>query len=158
MKDHGLECRDFTDNSPISTVPSWSWMAFTGGIDYFKPDFGSYHWESVTPPWASGGDGNNGITLVANAQGYDHRVMEHSPKETMFVFDQAQYLHTKKTLCVVLGTEKKNVPAAFKKHYLLLVRPTIKHDRTGLKIYQRVGAGFLLGKHIIEGKSRIAIQ
>lgn len=31
-------------------VPSWSWMAHTGGIDYLNVGYGAYDWEDIQPP------------------------------------------------------------------------------------------------------------
>jgi len=45
----------FPRDRAISVVPSWSWMAYTGGIDYLSdPDeFGGIEWEVLQSPWWS---------------------------------------------------------------------------------------------------------
>jgi len=45
----------FPKDRATSVVPSWSWMAYTGGIDYLSdPDeFGGIEWEAVQSPWWS---------------------------------------------------------------------------------------------------------
>lgn len=43
----------FPADRAISVVPSWSWMAYTGGIDYFTLPFGGMDWEEMQSPWSS---------------------------------------------------------------------------------------------------------
>jgi hypothetical protein len=45
---------DFTE-APAKTklhIPSWSWMAYTGSIDYLTIDWGAYNWENIQSPWS----------------------------------------------------------------------------------------------------------
>ncbi|UPK93045.1 hypothetical protein LCI18_003980 [Fusarium solani-melongenae] len=35
------------DHRATSKAPSWSWMAYTGGIDYIAPNFGDMDWEEI---------------------------------------------------------------------------------------------------------------
>jgi len=43
----------FPTDRAISVVPSWSWMAYTGGIDYFTLPFGGMDWEEMQSPWST---------------------------------------------------------------------------------------------------------
>ena len=52
-------------------MPSWSWMVFDGGIDYLRPDFGTYDWNEVESPWARKNKEGSDIALVAHAWEYD---------------------------------------------------------------------------------------
>ncbi|KAK3350274.1 heterokaryon incompatibility protein-domain-containing protein, partial [Lasiosphaeria hispida] len=45
----------FPKDRTISVVPSWSWMAYTGAIEYEQLEFGGVEWEELQSPW-SGGD------------------------------------------------------------------------------------------------------
>ncbi|KAM7205421.1 hypothetical protein V8F20_003190 [Naviculisporaceae sp. PSN 640] len=55
-------------------VPSWSWMAVEGPIDYVVPQFGTVDWEDIESPWSGGSafpatsglnaaSGNSGLTV-----------------------------------------------------------------------------------------------
>lgn len=49
----GLEEIDF--KAKKSAPPSWSWMAYKGGIDYLELPFGQVEWEEneIVSPWSS---------------------------------------------------------------------------------------------------------
>lgn len=147
----------FPAGRAISVVPSWSWMAYTGGIDYISPAFGGVDWAEMQSPWSDAGEnggartefqGGN-IALVAEAQEYDLTLTRQG--EGILHFDtpeRSESLST--TLCVVLGREKPTATSLQKGlvHYVLIVKPTTSVDRNGNKVYERVGAGSLPGRAI----------
>ncbi|CAG9942612.1 unnamed protein product [Clonostachys rosea f. rosea IK726] len=45
----------FAKKAGYPGVPTWSWMAYEGGINYIEPDFGATHWEELLSPWSSEG-------------------------------------------------------------------------------------------------------
>jgi hypothetical protein len=55
-------------------VPSWSWMAYKGGIDYTDPPYQTAIWETagIIPPWTRGGyqdpDANEDVAIAAVAR------------------------------------------------------------------------------------------
>jgi len=55
----------------ISIVPSWSWMAYSGAIEYITPVFGSVDWEDLESPWYGGvahpPASSNGVLTVKGA-------------------------------------------------------------------------------------------
>ncbi|KAM7185615.1 hypothetical protein V8F33_012293 [Rhypophila sp. PSN 637] len=64
-----LEKIDFTSQR----VPSWSWMAVRGAIDYVSPDFNGVEWEEMESPWSgglvsvtTGAGGGTLLTLAVN--------------------------------------------------------------------------------------------
>ncbi|SPQ24631.1 1c852c8e-3c27-4064-b4f6-a4ad5c015261 [Thermothielavioides terrestris] len=142
----------------ISVVPSWSWMAYTGAIDYISPEFGSVEWEEMQSPWSgrhspllSEGQGGN-IALVAKARQYDP--FKAKPEDTKLVFDSPGLSEQGETLCVVLGQQTDSM----RRTYLILVRSTAGRDRNGSKIYERVGAGYLPGNCIGEERGMVTIH
>jgi hypothetical protein len=48
-------------------VPSWSWMAYMGEIDYLKLEFGNIDWMEIQSPWSS----NGGRGLLTDDRGGD---------------------------------------------------------------------------------------
>jgi len=169
----------FPSGRGISAVPSWSWMAYTGGIDYIRAAFGRVDWEDLQSPWFpsesgqpsnsnemvvhSEGQGDN-ISLIARARHFDASLLLRGrPDEGKLVWDtlvQSEQ-QTEKLMCVVLGrlkepafsssaTVRPTPPRGQLTHYLLIIRETRARDRNGNRIYERVGAGHLPGRCILE--------
>ncbi|KAF2500445.1 hypothetical protein BU16DRAFT_247175 [Lophium mytilinum] len=147
----------FPADRTISVVPSWSWMAYTGAIDFFKLDFGGFEWEEIRPPWSrspSNGlqsDRGDSVALTAVVRGFDPDAAVEG--EGILVIDSLGGSEQSKTMCVVLGIEKdvptKKVKCAEDKiHFFLVVTPTGGLDRNGSKRFERVGAGYLPRKCI----------
>ncbi|KAJ2996358.1 hypothetical protein NUW58_g989 [Xylaria curta] len=142
---------------PIAKVPSWSWMAYAGSIDYISPPFGGVNWEKMQSPWSSNmsdsgsefrtdNTGGN-IALVAEAREYDAHVAIRDGDGDI-VLDNPRGPQQRATECVVLGVKKGMADLKKRTHYLLVVMATSKLDRNGLKVYERVGAGYLPGNCI----------
>lgn len=124
-------------------VPSWSWMAYTGGIDYITPDFGGMEWEAMQSPWDSNYNTAGDNTLVVEAR--DYRADDEGSN---IVFDCPEVSQKLAIKCVVLGKVKGRKPAGDKLHYVLVVQATTTPDYNAGEVYKRVGAGYLPGKCI----------
>jgi hypothetical protein len=170
----------FPPDRAISIVPSWSWMAYTGGIDYISPTFGGTAWVALRSPWSTTFAGSlpaqvqgSKIALVAEAREFSSPTARERAGECLLQFDTpGQSEQQVATLCVVLGRQKslrgaQGMPAMLGQandkdhlvHYLLLVRPTSKADHEGSTIYERVGAGYLPGRCILaSGPGTITIH
>jgi hypothetical protein len=153
----------FPPESVVPYVPSWSWMAYTGGIDYLEPEFSSYEWEDLVSPWSayrapkvSTDPQTANIALVATAREYDLGVAV--PGEGELIFDTPGGSSQLNTLCVVLGKAKESLNPETQRHYILIVAATVKQDRTESKLYERVGAGYLPGKCISPSCCSITIH
>lgn len=159
MEDRNLEKIKFPEHRSIPAIPSWSWMAYAGSIDYFKPEFGRFDWEPIGRPWTNDGVGSNSVALTAKARRCSYNATGNSFKghEDMLVFDRADYECGEDVFCAVLGIEKGDALPSQKTHYLLLVCTTNARNIDGLPIYHRIGAGFLQGKFIKDGGFIIAI-
>ncbi|KAK0613670.1 hypothetical protein B0T14DRAFT_499110 [Immersiella caudata] len=147
----------FAVDRKISVVPSWSWMAYTGTIDYISPPFNGVDWEELQSPWSGYGKGDEGIrtevqggniALVAEAREYDPG--KGSTDDSLLAFDKPNGLSSPKTLCVILGRQK-GVASDHQRHYLLFIEAAGR-DRNGKELYERVGVGYLPGR-CVEGGS-----
>jgi hypothetical protein len=153
----------FPADRVISAVPSWSWMAYTGGIDYLKLDFDGVEWEDIRSPWSRSADnvahtevrGGN-IALTAVARDYDPNAALKG--EALLILDNPGGSEKPKTECVVLGRQKGPTPLEGKIHYLLIVTPLTALGRDGGKLYERVGAGYLPGRCIAPSGSTVNIR
>ncbi|KAK4104408.1 hypothetical protein N658DRAFT_419247 [Parathielavia hyrcaniae] len=141
----------FPAHRAISAVPSWSWMAYTGGIDYITPDFNHVEWADVQSPWSGGSDPAGNNALVAEANEYD--ASRAKLGEAMLIFDIPEQASPTGT-CVVLGKHK----GSLLRSYVLLVREKGHRDQDGRKIFERVGAGYLPPSRCVGGQTeKVAI-
>jgi hypothetical protein len=147
-----LKAIDFTAGHK-SHLPSWSWMAYEGGIDYTDPPYKSAIWETreLIPPWTRGQyadpdtvDEDVGLAAVAR----DFSLAGRIESEVQVAYDTEQSGEGKKVQCVIVARSKTGIDSR-KRFYVLLVIPTEGETEDGCKKYKRVGAGFMLGKYIV---------
>ncbi|KAL1799029.1 hypothetical protein ACET3X_003066 [Alternaria dauci] len=152
----------FPPQSVVSAVPSWSWMAYTGGIDYLQPDFGCYEWEDLQSPWSPKTPTNvsstdysmANIALEATAREYDLGAAVQGEGE--LIFDTPNGSAKPDTVCVVLGKAKGSPSPELQRHYILII--AAQRGRAGSKIYERVGTGYLPGKCISPSGFKVKIH
>ena len=141
------------------SVPSWSWMAYTGedakgqdsvgGINYFKPTFDGFDWEELKSPWSGKGVDHPNV-LKAKA-----RQFEWKRGEGAVIFDASTESDRYKGVCVVIGVQRGAVVSSEKVHYVIVVVPIGEsNDTSGAsggvgKKFKRVGAAYLYGKCIM---------
>ena len=154
--DKNLEGIDFTGVK----VPSWSWMAYKGGIDYIDPPFETADWErkEVIPPWTRGGGHGNApvetesqdgeIALLARVR--DFKVAGRQPDEVKITYDAERTSASdgQITQCVIVAKIKGGSSNLLRRYYVLLVTAMQSTTGRGEKRYRRVGAGFMSGKYI----------
>jgi hypothetical protein len=117
-----LERIDFRGS--LRRPPSWSWMAYTGGIDYF--DVGSDHvdWADIRVSFPSS-------KLRAKAQAFNMRTAGY------IYYDVVGNAHKEDQECVIVATGKGTLKA----FYLLIIAPD--EDDPGLAT--RLGVAFVEG-------------
>jgi hypothetical protein len=141
------------------SVPSWSWMAYRGGIDYLDPPFEKTDWEKtdIHAPWTrSSGEISGAVETTHRAAGMeltatvrDYNVAGSRPDEAKIVYDmERDRSDGSRAQCVVVAKSKDGKTDKEKRHYVLIVVPTKLTGPRGEKIYKRVGAGYMLGKYI----------
>lgn len=147
-------------------APSWSWMAYRGGIDYLNVPFDGVDWESrdIRSPWQP--------IDVRTASFWKDDVAEFSATAREFAEGQTiggdvklVYDVTGRTggfassvLYVVIGKMKGNAPLENRIHYVLLVAPRAAMGADGTKVYERIGAGRVPGKFIDFKRPGLAIK
>jgi len=133
-------------------VPTWSWMAYRGGIDYLDPEFKETEWErrDIRPPWTGGGVGSapgDPVELFTTVRDYDPAAAR-SAGDSKLVFDgDRQASDASLSQCVVVAHAKEPREVGNRRYYVLLVAMT-GSTADGDKVYKRVGAGYMLGKYI----------
>ncbi|KAK8024695.1 hypothetical protein PG990_002518 [Apiospora arundinis] len=149
-----------------AVVPSWSWMAYEGAIDYLDPDWGKTDWceENLESPFAGNkslrraGAGGKATQIQATAFGLGAvDAVRWSFGVTMDEGDDES--HGDKTLkCVVVGQRREDarsgdtarlggagLSSGDKLSYVLFVKPV---PGKASNHYRRVGVGNLLASEI----------
>jgi len=133
------------------TVPSWSWMAYEGGIDYLEMPFDGVDWQKeVHSPWLPNAaeayhtaDRNGNTALSAIARTFE--VRETQADESLIVHDNPNAVtEGVMVVCVVMGRRKADPRPEDARNYVLFVAP--KNESKA--VYERVGVGFMPGSFI----------
>lgn len=146
------------------SVPSWSWMAYEGGIDYLDLKLGGVDWlKDVHSPWAQLPRGDH-----STDGGYHHRLSVTATARTFhmdsgamsdgkIVYDSPGQSGAREHLCVVLGKQKGRHSDEDRLSFVLIV--SWKSVSRGTRnVYERIGAGYLSGRCINTGGTLVDIQ
>jgi hypothetical protein len=150
---------------PDRQVPSWSWMAYSGGIDYVSIDFEAADWTNdVWSPFQTGSredkqywnsdENSSAAELKAMARRLRISEVEFLRRVS---FDQPLKVEVDELRCVVIGREKKKQQMVTEStHWTLILRPL--HLHLQYPVYERVGVGYLLSANISEEKYEVRIR
>ncbi|GAW21861.1 hypothetical protein ANO14919_113870 [Xylariales sp. No.14919] len=134
---------DYANNQ---SVPSWSWMAYSGAIGYPDIPFGKVEWtrDLRNPFVAETPEGVCDAILVARARKLTIQFSDLRDRVTLDL-DISSDFEGGQWRCITVGKQKvgkevRNVP-----HYVLLVRPSPISQSPG--VYERVGVGILTPIH-----------
>ncbi|KAI1743121.1 hypothetical protein F4680DRAFT_471994 [Xylaria scruposa] len=127
-------------------VPSWSWMAYSGEIEYPEVPFGKVKWtgDLCNPFPTESQDGTCEPILVAKARKLtigdpDLRNRVTLDRNLWPEFERGQWR------CVVVGMEKIEDPNIPVPHYALLIHPSLTEQ--SYDVYERIGVGILTPGH-----------
>ncbi|KAI0813430.1 hypothetical protein GGR55DRAFT_703415 [Xylaria sp. FL0064] len=134
---------DYANNDP---VPSWSWMAYSGEIQYPDIPFGKVDWtEDLSNPFV--GELQNGVCtgilaararkLTIKRKDMDGRVA--LDMDVLPGFDGGDWR------CITVGKKKAGSEDENLSHYVLLIRPL--PGSQSQDIYERIGIGILTPTH-----------
>ncbi|KAI0439233.1 hypothetical protein F4803DRAFT_564698 [Xylaria telfairii] len=137
-------------------APSWSWMAYRGGIDYLNVPFDSVDWESgdIRSPWQSTDVRTSGPrkeeVIAFNAVARKFVEGQKGHENVKIVYDETGMTDgaISSVRCVVIGKTKGGALTENKTHYVLLVAPGAAIATKGTKVYERIGAGSMPGRFI----------
>ena len=136
--------KPITFPSDRERVPSWSWMSFSGGIDYFSLTWNGFVWQDLQSPWPCPTDATSRNAFAGNVQAFDRSAAEDT--EFSIVFDNPADSELPRLMAIVLGIEKVQKEIEDKKHYILVVKPKTTIEPVSDTLYERIGAGYLPGK------------
>lgn len=132
---------------PIA-IPSWSWMAYKGAIDYMDPPFGEVVWttDKIKSPWIKGSQAPVWQTLTGGSEGTKLNVIAMSVSISQargdnVVFDDSMKTPTEGLKCVLIGySNYGNWPK--NTFYVLII------SRLDDLTWERAGVGALRGESI----------
>jgi len=153
-------------------APTWSWMAFRGGIDFIQVEGSTVDWlplelyplrrmdgEAFTPKLREKGTPLRPTMVIARAREFTSAVhLRGGGRDTLtnVTYDAPGTTTAGRVFkCVIVGREKgeEGKDGKAKVHFVLIVTPTPRRGGMGasrdLKTYKRVGAGSMLGRSIL---------
>jgi len=139
---------------PSGPIPSWSWMAVIGGIEFIDAPGSGIDWQpDVTWPLsnnkaddmdASSADLSNYRDTLALRLNAPVRSLV-DPRHEDIVLDDGSTMIPELTKCVVIGKSKWPANDEDKTCYTLIVLPFDGHS-TG--VWKRIGVGVMSGRHV----------
>lgn len=152
--DRHLKLIEFPADRKIR-IPSWSWMAYEGGIDYCDPPLQTADWETkeIVSPWSESPSTESApqtedLALTVTVRDFDLRGRGQNEMRLFYDTNQTTASDGTRSQCVVVARSKEGRTDREKMCYVLLVGATGSFTMRGEKIYKRMGAGFMLGKFI----------
>jgi len=152
--DRFLKIIDFPTDRNVH-IPSWSWMAYEGGIDYCDPPFQTADWEmkEIVSPWserptAEGVPEMENLALSVTVHDFDLRGRGQNDVKLFYDTSQTTASNGTRSRCVIVARSKVGRSEREKTYYVLLVGATGDFTVNGEKVYKRLGAGFMLGKYV----------
>ncbi|KAM5377935.1 hypothetical protein ACJZ2D_004839 [Fusarium nematophilum] len=142
-------------------VPSWSWMAYTGPIDYVDAPFSEVDWnKDLRSPWASASNwtsttGDSAFSHVLQAAAYDIDLPKSGPG---IVYDSGAPPPNSPVKCVVVGKEKQKdlVDKAEQRHFSLIVAPRLAARKANE--YVRIGVAVLSASWIALDEPKVDVH
>jgi hypothetical protein len=149
---------------PEEQVPSWSWMAFEGGIRYMNVPFGDIDpANDIFSPFGGIGPGKSYTDLtsgkLAELQAPIRTLAVPTPARLILDVPEARDRRLVRPLrCVVVGKSQRVTGDGQRTHYALIVSYLRKEE--GVEIYERAGVAFLNTAEILpeQDKKYVRIQ
>ncbi|KAM0418916.1 hypothetical protein ACHAPT_012181 [Fusarium lateritium] len=143
-------------NTRGELVPSWSWMAYSGAIDYVPALGGKVSWlNNIKSPFSrapSDSSHHEDETLALEAP---VRSIINDPPDGSIFLDEPTRVLTQPMECVILGSGSPDLSGDFQRHWVILVHCISNADASGGGVYERLGVAVLEGRHIdFQGKTR----
>ena len=133
-------------------VPSWSWMAYSGGIGYGIAPLSAIDWEveEIRSPWSGrrSHDLQIGLTYseaALTAVVRDFNAANRRQDEVNLIYDTEPTTYDNRTQCVIIARSKEEKTDDDRTFYVLLVVTTGRALDGGEMEYKRVGIGRMLG-------------
>jgi hypothetical protein len=143
----------------IQSVPSWSWMAYSGSIEFMDIAFGNVEWVhslrfNNKPKERSEFDKEWKSALVTDTGSFRNCILKRTEtgcaifdsggaKGGEIQYDVETYERLDSERCLVVGRDHRKSNAGKRKYYILVVSPTSVENE-----YTRVGAGWIFSGYV----------
>lgn len=139
-------------------VPSWSWMAYNGGIQFMDIPFGTVDWIDNLRF-----DKGRELVLITNVGEFRDCTMEPDGKHYAILdssrtkrgwiqYDVEEDEDLFKERCVVVGKRSSN-RLDIKEYYILVIRPTSVDGE-----YKRVGVGLIQSDYVVRQRFNVRVM
>jgi hypothetical protein len=121
-------------------VPSWSWMAYEGGIDYMDAPGGRVDWaeDVISPFTVLDASGSSSVTTHTTIRAPVHDFID--TKNTDLILDEPSQNSRRPLKCVVIGRSKFSTTKNRSSCYVLVVQAAASKETDR---YERVGVALL---------------
>lgn len=148
-------------------VPSWSWMAYDGGIQFMDIPFGDVDWmvnlrfkKKHKHEWFNENGKHALVTDIGGFQncGLEQRntnyvILDSNKAERGWIqYDVEASENFRVERCVVVGRESRENELGQRKYYILVVRPTSVDSE-----YTRVGVGWIQSDYVTRQRLNVRI-
>ncbi|KAJ4294144.1 hypothetical protein N0V90_007834 [Kalmusia sp. IMI 367209] len=136
-------------------IPSWSWMAYEGGIDYMDAPGGKVDWaKDVSSPFAQLNASEN-ADLATHAK-ISAPIHDFANTETTdVIFDEPEHNFRRPLKCVIVGKSKDSTPKDQLLCYVLVLQAVATKE---MDKYERVGVALLREDRIALNSSDIVVS
>ncbi|KAI1122254.1 HET-domain-containing protein [Nemania abortiva] len=151
-------------------VPSWSWMAYEGAIDFMDLPFGKVNWEEgeIRSPWSPPSlatPSSSHLSIISNASWHtadkngrnDLTAIARdfsTSADARIVYDGGKRPRDQIVKCVLVGRSKTSMRMDNEKFYYVLVIAQKQDARS----YERIGVGTLPGSLITLKQTGLRVQ
>jgi len=153
QRDTVLERIDFPHNTEQEPIPSWSWMAYAGGIRYMHVPGGAEwaKWEQdIVSPWKKARNKNDPLELEVLVRDLEDNKRQR--RALIFSDEPGRAFDSSPFKCVVVGSSNPLTQSRGREYYVLIVTPL---GQRGSNIYERAGVGRLYEQQIVWNKAGI---
>lgn len=150
QRDTTLQRIDFSQKPEQDPVPSWSWMAYAGGIRYMHVPGGAEwaRWgQDIVSPWKKARNKNSSLELEVLVRDLEDNKRQR--RALIFRDEPGHALDSSPFKCVVVGSSNPLTQSKGQEYYVLIVTPL---GQRNTNIYERAGVGRLYKEQIVWNK------
>jgi hypothetical protein len=138
-------------------VPSWSWMAYDGGVKYMDIPLGGAIWaedKDMTSPFKVKNEDNPEDGGERGLEAWICDIVELQSRQ--LIMDEPGRSFSQPLRCVIVGRSNQAEGEENQIHYAIIVSFVTRKE--GVEVYERVGVGFLDRQHIVLGDREAKVR
>lgn len=124
------------------TIPSWSWMAYEGGIRYIDAPGSDVNWMNDVF-WSPNDRPSDYDGMSTELQAPVWGLVD--PRDEDITLDDERPLDPQMSKCVIIGVSKRQAEEGGKLYYVLIITPVFVDDK---EVWKRRGVGIMKKQYI----------